>query len=841
MAAGNDATLSAPHSFQQATQPAPQTATSPPSKRDLTSWWKQFKKNSKKEEEKAGQPTGIFGVPLQVSIRYANVAISLTNDQGESFVYGYVPIVVAKCGVFLKEKATDVEGIFRLSGSSKRIKDLQVVFDSPDRYGKGLDWTGYTVHDAANILRRYLNQLPEPIIPLDFYERFRDPLRTHQHQAVGDMEAQAQDVGDFNHEEAIITYQRLITEMPPLNRQLLLYILDLLAVFSSKSDLNRMTSPNLAAIFQPGMLSHPSHDMAPKEYRLSQDILIFLIENQDSFLIGMTGTAADEQTVKDVQSGAPTPQATTPTTTVPRGSKASLGRSASNASAGADSLRKFGGVRRNVSVSSKHSKHSTNVSSPVTPSSGAPYASNNTGSGVHRSNTLPSKKSPALSSAARFSKPLDPATPPSAKLAPPNFVSSDSRTSSSGRNSAQKPFTQRTLSASSSVTPTAERPPRMGSGLPSVGSARSDERPLPTQKLDLPALPIGVEGQSTAVTPTKERKVSSFFSKSPTSDGERKEMRQPNKLRKKRVPDGTSQSAHSSTNSLQGGQVSPDSPVTPPFHTPMPTPGIRSQRTSDPMSLVLPAVSNTKATPTHEVPPQPLDGTHDLEAPRFDDPNRQHSSDATLKPAKSPRPSLHSRSSTTDHSDFDQVDSSAVRAEKAEKRHRWRLSSSNKNHDHPNIGSAPSGSDLGSNAGAAFSSSSIGSSNRARKSITNDSQQLGAEPSSTGFPSTQYTGNESGPGKDKDVTPESEKKGPIGWLKAKVQQAKEERKEREAEKDRAKSPPRNGADRAGSRQSLSAVAQEGQPIRGRSMDLRRDEGGEKAGQPPLPHTIAPPQ
>lgn len=47
---------------------------------------------------------GIFGVPLADSIRYANVAISLNNEQGESFVYGFVPIVVAKCGVFLKEK-----------------------------------------------------------------------------------------------------------------------------------------------------------------------------------------------------------------------------------------------------------------------------------------------------------------------------------------------------------------------------------------------------------------------------------------------------------------------------------------------------------------------------------------------------------------------------------------------------------------------------------------------------------------------------------------------------------------------------------------------------------------
>lgn len=49
-------------------------------------------------------PQGIFGVPLQQSIRYANVAISLFNEEGQSYIYGYVPIVVAKCGVFLKEK-----------------------------------------------------------------------------------------------------------------------------------------------------------------------------------------------------------------------------------------------------------------------------------------------------------------------------------------------------------------------------------------------------------------------------------------------------------------------------------------------------------------------------------------------------------------------------------------------------------------------------------------------------------------------------------------------------------------------------------------------------------------
>lgn len=43
-------------------------------------------------------------MPLQTSVRYANVAISLQDAEGKSYVYGYVPIVVAKCGVFLKEK-----------------------------------------------------------------------------------------------------------------------------------------------------------------------------------------------------------------------------------------------------------------------------------------------------------------------------------------------------------------------------------------------------------------------------------------------------------------------------------------------------------------------------------------------------------------------------------------------------------------------------------------------------------------------------------------------------------------------------------------------------------------
>lgn len=88
-------------------------------------------------------------------------------------------------------------------------------------------------------------------------------------------------------EEAIRRYKALIRSIPPINQYLLLYVLDLLSVFARKSDINLMTAPNLALIFQPGVLAHPVHAMRPREHVLSQHVLEFLIEHQDHFLVGM--------------------------------------------------------------------------------------------------------------------------------------------------------------------------------------------------------------------------------------------------------------------------------------------------------------------------------------------------------------------------------------------------------------------------------------------------------------------------------------------------------------------------------------------------------------------------
>jgi GTPase-activating protein SAC7 len=167
------------------------------------------------------------------------------------------------------------------------------VFDSgipPNRYGKGLNWTGYTAHDAAGTLLRYLKTLPEPVIPWSEYAAFTAPLRLTWIPGVFPYEMSMED-----HRVAVVAYQRCIVAMASLNRQLLLYLLDLLAVFASKADLNQMTPARLVAHFQPGLLAKPPAEMTVEDHEVAALVMVFLIENQDNFLIGMADDVSQEK------------------------------------------------------------------------------------------------------------------------------------------------------------------------------------------------------------------------------------------------------------------------------------------------------------------------------------------------------------------------------------------------------------------------------------------------------------------------------------------------------------------------------------------------------------------
>ena len=693
-----------------------------------------------------------------------------------------------------------------------------MIFNSPDRYGKGLDWTGYTVHDAANILRRYLNQLPEPIVPLNCYERFRDPLRAYQANVKTDASGQVME--NEEHAKAVRAYQKLITELPALNRQLLLYILDLLAVFASKSDLNRMTAQNLAAIFQPGIISHPSHDMAPNEYRLSQDVLIFLIENQDNFLIGMPGTSMDQKTRDDVKSGPPsikTPKA------------AAIGRSASTASAGADSLRKgAGGVRRNGSLSSRNSRDrsSPGVTTPGTPASPSALGSTGSSGGLARSNTVPSNRSPNMQGH-RFQRMSETAAPntPTNNQPPPTIPGSppDHR----------RP--EDTSNVSSNVPGTDIRFPAAQQARP-VQSINTQQllEPVPTVLAAQDFRPAQDTASTTPISgkPNRDRKISNLLAISPIfgpSDQNRDpNQRQPRKLQKRRIPGSLNESAHSSVASLTAEDGA--------FHTPMLTPNNLPHERPNPIDAQNPTLSNTVATPVTDQ----FGNTNTTTSPISPTTRDPRNTSSTLMPPHSPTPSMHSRGSATDPSDLDALDDPVVREEK--RRRRFRLSKQDSGPLQP----PPI---VGQNPGARGSNSSLGS-NRPRKSFMADSQTTqtsGLDTSGGGYPSAMNVSSRESTDLLNNTQVDPEKKGFFGRMKNRLTLSKEER---QAEKERAKSPPRFGPDQS-SRTSLSAFTHEHFSSRGRSFDRPRENSlgvvderpghsrtGSRTPVPPMPAQIS---
>lgn len=798
------------------------------------------------------------------------------------------------------------------------------------------------MHDAANVLRRYLNQLPEPIVPLDFYERFREPLRTYQRQVQEQIQNNAPpaDTEAFDHAKAVAAYQQLIRELPPLNKQLLLYILDLLAVFASKSDQNRMTSANLSAIFQPGLLSHPQHDMSPDEYKLSQDVLIFLIENQDHFLFGMNGTAADEQTVKEVEGGL----ARRPTT------HSNIRRSVSSASGGAESFRKYGSLRRNVSVSSKNSRNS-NAATPATPTSLG-------GVGVHRSNTLPSKMTPVIPPS-RYGRPVDntgvnssahtsaqhsrsssrapapaedtpqplpqpqpqpapqpqvapqaQAQPPQPELAPPtqiapqpqhapepqpelpqtnarmspapNQVAQGTPPPTNGQGSitevvepgtgivyvhssthgpvpktalengnglgdtkpatanpsvekpaveqtiAEKPVVQQPIAQKPAQTPIAERlmaerpiPHPEQTSTEKLGDRPTSERPILREGLP----PIAASPPPAVVTPTRERKLSSLFSKSPPPSGEHKEPRQPNRLKKKRIPGSASESAQSSSQSLQA--ATSDTGLAAILHT------SRHAEVNNDAGGATPRAPNTTSS-------------DDLSPPREGRPEKQllpheggqQAGDTSLRPYGSRTPSMNSRSSFTDYSDADPTDD-ASRAERKEHRRSWRFPrSSKRSNEHIGLGLA-SPPLIATTPGADRSTSSIGSWHHSSRSSPSDLQQFANDPSYQPLSLDAEVSN-NGAAKDASLA-EPEKRSLFGKFKAKVAQVRDGVKE-STERDRTRSPVNSEADLSVSSHTLSPSGKDSLRNRPAPIDVTSypKEGQLSSPVSPLPGSGLPP-
>ncbi|XP_073335082.1 rho GTPase-activating protein 24 [Pagrus major] len=174
--------------------------------------------------------TGVFGQRLEETVLYER-----------RYGVRLVPLVVEQCVTFIRERGLHEVGLFRHSGQASLVKELQEAFDAGER----LSFDSSTdVHTVASLLKLYLRQLPEPLVPYRRYQEFLlcgQKLSTDRTLGLGRL-------------------RNLLHELPVANFNLLNFICQFLNEVQSCASINKMSCQNLATVFGPNILRAKAED-----------------------------------------------------------------------------------------------------------------------------------------------------------------------------------------------------------------------------------------------------------------------------------------------------------------------------------------------------------------------------------------------------------------------------------------------------------------------------------------------------------------------------------------------------------------------------------------------------
>ncbi|XP_029300371.1 rho GTPase-activating protein 24 isoform X2 [Cottoperca gobio] len=167
---------------------------------------------------------GIFGQKLEETVRYER-----------RFGNKLAPMLVEQCVDFIRQWGLREEGLFRLPGQANLVKELQDAFDCGEKPSFDCNTD---VHTVASLLKLYLRELPEPVVPFHKYDDFLASAK----------------LLSKDDEMGMKELRNLVENLPPVNYNLLKYICRFLDEVQSYSGVNKMSVQNLATVFGPNIL-----------------------------------------------------------------------------------------------------------------------------------------------------------------------------------------------------------------------------------------------------------------------------------------------------------------------------------------------------------------------------------------------------------------------------------------------------------------------------------------------------------------------------------------------------------------------------------------------------------
>ncbi|XP_010002248.1 PREDICTED: rho GTPase-activating protein 25 [Chaetura pelagica] len=166
-----------------------------------------------------------------------------TMAHEQKFGQHQVPILVQKSAEFIREHGVSEEGIFRLPGQDNLVKQLRDAFDAGERPSFDRDTD---VHTVASLLKLYLRELPEPVVPWMQYEDFL-------------LCGQTLDADERKGHQELL---KQLSLLPRDNYNLLSYICRFLHEIQLNSSVNKMSVDNLATVIGVNLIRPKIEDPA---------------------------------------------------------------------------------------------------------------------------------------------------------------------------------------------------------------------------------------------------------------------------------------------------------------------------------------------------------------------------------------------------------------------------------------------------------------------------------------------------------------------------------------------------------------------------------------------------
>uniref|UniRef100_A0A674GMZ8 Rho GTPase activating protein 45 n=1 Tax=Taeniopygia guttata TaxID=59729 RepID=A0A674GMZ8_TAEGU len=225
-----------------------------------------------------------------------------------------IPFVVKKCISEIEKRALKTKGIYRVNGVKTRVEKLCQAFEN----GKELvELSQASPHDISNVLKLYLRQLPEPLMPFRLYNELmglaKESLQGGEAKGrSGKGGPELVDRGADTEQvvlSLVLKLRELLKELPCENMATLQYLLQHLRRIMEVEQDNKMTSGNLGIVFGPTLMRPRPTDATislsslvdyPHQARIIEALIIFyptIFEHKDVAAAepGRRGSGAAEE------------------------------------------------------------------------------------------------------------------------------------------------------------------------------------------------------------------------------------------------------------------------------------------------------------------------------------------------------------------------------------------------------------------------------------------------------------------------------------------------------------------------------------------------------------------